>query len=415
MNANANQNDPKSSLFMKITSSLGPGLIIAATIFGAGSIIISSRAGTTVGYGYLWVLLVAAIFMVTFTRISASIGCYSKDSLLEQIEKNYSRKLSILCGISVCLICTGFQTGNNINTGIALNSLFPILSVKMWIIVSFIIVMVLIWKSASFYQLLERIMTILVLIMIICFASNVLFFISDIRVPELARGLFPSKVTNWQLIVSMSATTFSIAGASCQSYLVQGKNWGKPELAKAQKDASTGIIILIFITAVILITAATVLPANSKITSVPSIAALLKPIFGNFANTMFLTGFFAAAISTLIANAVIGATFLSDAFKLGKTFNDFWVKMFTSIIIAFGGVVGLLFGSNPIELTIMAQGATVLGGPFVAFIIFLLSNNKNVLGENTNKPFTNIICVLAILWLTFLSINQILLWIGIRI
>lgn len=68
---------------------------------------------------------------------------------------------------------------------------------------------------------------------------------------------------------------------------------------------------------------------------------------------------FAAVFSSVIANAVIGGTFLADSLKLGKTINDFWVKMFSSIIIALGACVGLIFGSNPIQLTIMAQGATI--------------------------------------------------------
>lgn len=410
-----NTESREGNIITRLMASLGPGFIIAATVFGAGSIITASKAGAAGGYSYLWVLVLAAFFMVSFTRIAATIGCSSERTMLEEIEINYSRILAILFAASCFLICIGFQSGNNINTGVALNALFPFMSIKAWIVISFFVIMALIWKSQSFYQLLEKIMTVLVIFMIICFVGNIFFFLPKIRAGEMISGFIPSKVEGWQLIVSMSATTFSIVGAACQSYLVQGKGWTINNLKKAKQDSSVGIIILNIITAILLITAATVLPRGAEITNVPSIAMLLKPLLGDFANIMFLFGFFAAVFSSVIANAVIGGTFLADALKLGKSINDFWVKMFSSIIIALGMCVGLVFGSNPMQLTIMAQGATVIGAPLIAVTLLLLGNNKKIVGENKNSKFTNVIGIAAIAWLTFLSVNQMLLWFGIKL
>lgn len=405
----------RKTVIQKITTSLGPGFIIAATVFGAGSIITASKAGVSGGYSYLWVLILSALFMVTFTRISATIGCINKSSIVDSIEEHYSKILAILFAISCFLICVGFQSGNNVNTGVALNALFPFLSIKAWIIISFILIMILIWTSNSFYQLLEKIMTILVLFMMICFIGNVFFFLPSIRGIEMVRGLVPNKINDLQLLVSLSATTFSVVGAACQCYFVQSKGWNINSLKKAKQDSSVGIIILNVITAILLITAASVLPKGSEITNVPSIAMLLKPFLGEFANIMFLFGFFAAVFSSVIANAVIGGTFLADALKLGKSINDFWVKVISSIIIALGMLVGLAFGSNPMQLTIMAQGATIVGAPLIAITLLLLGNNKKVLNGNKLSKATNIIGIFAVCWLTLLSINQILLWLGINL
>lgn len=407
--------DREGGWLRQLISSLGPGLIIAATVFGAGSIITASKAGASAGYSYLWVLALAAVFMITFTKIAAKIGCVGEKSMLGHIEDNYSRGMAVLFGLCCSLICTGFQAGNNINTGVALNALFPFMGIKVWIIVSFLIIMVLIWRSSSFYQLLEKIMTVMVLIMLVCFAGNIVFFFGRIHYGELALGFIPGKVSGWQIIVSMSATTFSIAGAACQSYLVQGKGWTMDNYDKAGRDSTAGIIILSCITAIILITAATILPKGAEITSVLSIAALLKPLLGEFANGLFLLGFFAAVFSSVIANAVIGGTFLADSLKLGKTINDFWVKMFSSIIIALGACVGLIFGSNPIQLTIMAQGATIIGAPLVTVMLMLLSSKESVLGKHKNSKVTTVIGWVAVLWVVFLSVNQILLWNGIAL
>ncbi len=403
------------SAFRNLAESYGPGLIVAATVFGAGSIIVASRAATTAGYSFLWAIFLAACFMVLFTRMAAKIGCIATKSMLDQIAALYGRPLSILFGVACFATCSGFQAGNNINTGLALNALFPFFSTNAWIIISFAGILFLYWSSNNFYQILEKVMMLLVLIMLLCFFGNVFFFLPQIRGAELLRAVLPSRVADWQLVVSLSATTFSIVGAASQSYFVQSKGWKTDYLAKANRDATVGIAILTGITCIILITAASVLPLGSKITNVPSIAALLKPLLGNFAHILFILGFFAAAFSSALANAVIGATFLADAMHLGKTIDDFWVKFLASVITAFGMSIGLIFGSNPIQLTIMAQGSTVIGAPLVAAVTLLLSNHPKVVGTKKNSGIVNVIASLAVLWLLFLSVNQILLWFGVRL
>ena len=280
----------KSGTFRNLAESYGPGLIVAATVFGAGSIIVASRAATTTGYAFLWAIFLAACFMVIFTRMAAKIGCSSAKSMLDQIASLYGRPLAVLFGIACFATCTGFQAGNNINTGLALNALLPFFSTNAWIAISFVGIMFLYWSSHNFYQILEKAMIMLVLIMLLCFFGNVFFFLPQIRGAELLRAVLPSRVANWQWIVSLSATTFSIVGAASQSYFVQSKGWKVDYLAKANRDATVGIAILTSITCIILITAATVLPIGSTITNVPSIAALLKPLLGNFANILFIVG-----------------------------------------------------------------------------------------------------------------------------
>ena len=134
--------------------------------------------------------------MVLFTRMAAKIGCSSGKSMLDQIASLYGRPLALLFGIACFATCTGFQAGNNINTGLALNALFPFLSTNAWILISFGGIMFLYWSSHNFYQLLEKAMMLLVLIMLLCFFGNVFFFLPQIRGSELLRSLLPNKITH---------------------------------------------------------------------------------------------------------------------------------------------------------------------------------------------------------------------------
>ena len=95
-----------------------------------------------------------------------------------------------------------------------------------------------------------------------------------------------------------------------------------------------------------------------------------------------------------------------------STLNDVSVKILTTLLLLFSTTLAVTMKKNPIEVLVIAQATTILGGPLVAIMLLILGNNKNVLGENTNKPVTNIIAVLAIAWIIYLSFNQLMSFIG---
>ncbi len=69
---------------------------------------------------------------------------------------------------------------------------------------------------------------------------------------------------------------------------------------------------------VIMITAATVLkPAGVEVNSAIDMAMQLEPLLGPLAKWMFLLGFWSAAFSSFIVNAMIGGTLLADGLGLG--------------------------------------------------------------------------------------------------
>ena len=63
--------------FVKIRAffkNIGPGFIIAATVLGPGSITVASRIGSEYGYAFLWVIVIATVFMITYTSMAARFG-----------------------------------------------------------------------------------------------------------------------------------------------------------------------------------------------------------------------------------------------------------------------------------------------------------------------------------------------------
>jgi len=243
--------------------------------------------------------------------------------------------------------------------------------------------------------------------MIIAFVGN-LFFI-DINGSDLFGGLIPSAPSDKALWIAVASTSFSVAGAAGQAYMVQGKNWKVADVKKALRDATLGILILSTLGAIIIITSAAILhPQGISIKNAVDMGLQLEPFLGSFGKWLFLIGLFATSLSSYVSNAALGGMFLCEALHLGKTINDRWVKVFASGILLLGTVIAIIFGSNPIQLIVFAQSMTIFGAPIVAVVLLFLANNKKVMGEYRNSPVLNIILGIATAWAIFISVNQLI-------
>lgn len=393
----------------KIFSSFGPGFIVAATVLGPGTITVASKAGVALEYSILWAVIVSAVFMLTFSRVAAKIGVNNSKSLLQIVGDQYGRFWSVLTGIIVFLICGGFQTGNNIGIGMAMESIFGG-SIALWAIVFYLLVVFVIWASKDFYAFLENIMIAMVVIMTIAFAVNV--FMAKPSIIEITKGIIPSKPKIWGLVIAMSATSFSLAGAAYQSYMVQGKKWTVKDFKTANKDSIVGTCVLCGLTMLIMITSAAVLaPKGVEINSAVDMAIQLEPLLGSFAKWIFLLGLFAASFSSFVSNATLGGLMLSDGLGKGSSVNSKLVKIFTTVLLTLSTLLAVFVGGNPIEALVVAQASTIFGGPIIGILLLLLGNNSNVLPkEYRNSKTTNIICVLGIIWTCYLSYNQIVVF-----
>lgn len=58
----------------RLIQSLGPGIIIAALVFGPTKITITTMLGAAYNYSLLWVVVIAIFFMAIFTTMAARIG-----------------------------------------------------------------------------------------------------------------------------------------------------------------------------------------------------------------------------------------------------------------------------------------------------------------------------------------------------
>jgi len=332
--------------------SIGPGLITAALVFGPSKITITSIMGARYGYALIWLIAGTIFFMVVFTTMAARVGIATSQSLLTTIGMKWGKAVKIAMGVGVFLVCASFQAGNSIGIGMVMIALIGL--------------------------------------MLIAFLTTL--FLSRPDVPSVVQGLAPSiPQGSMQLVIAFTASCFSIVGAVYQTYLVQERKRWQPGIRQTGREAIPGMIILGILSAVVLICSAAVLHSKGvTVSNATDMARALEPIFGNMASSLFLAGLFGASFSALIGNASLGGTLLGDALGYGSQLNSGKVRFIIGLIMFIGATVAVSFGKLPLELIILAQTVTIFIVPFIGIALFLVANDKTIMGPLKNNGFANI-------------------------
>lgn len=388
---------------LKWLKSLGPGIITAALVFGPSKLTITSKLGSLYGYSPLWIVVVAIFFMAVFTNMATRIGEATDKSLITIIRQKWGNWAAVAVGIGIFCVSTSFQAGNSIGVGIALGELYGT-SPMPWVIV-FTVVGIALLFFRTFYAVLEKTMIILIVMMLFSFVTT--FFLASPDYGKIATGFINPVIPEGSqgLLIAFMASCFSIVGALYQSYLIQERVRLNPALKNERNDSLTGIILLGVMSAIVIICAAAVLhPKGIEVKSATDMAKALEPIFGSQASTLFLIGLFGAAFSSLIGNASVGGTLLSDGLGYGSQFSSKTTRGLIAVVMAVGAIIAVAFGKLPLELIVFAQSVTIFVVPFIGIGLYLVANDEAIMGEKKNGMASKIIGAIGLLIIGGLAI-----------
>jgi len=206
------------------------------------------------------------------------------------------------------------------------------------------------------------------------------------------------------IIIAFMASCFSIVGAFYTSYLVQArKKTEKGDLKSSRHSSLTGIIVLGVLSAILMICAAAILqPLGIEVSTATDMSLALRPAFGEAASAVFLIGLFAAGFSSIIGNATIGGSLMSDALGFGNDFSSNKTKLLIAFVMVVGAIIAVSFGSAPLELIVFAQSITIFIVPVIGVAMFFIASNKAIMKQNRIGPFLRVsgfigLCVVIIL------------------
>jgi Mn2+/Fe2+ NRAMP family transporter len=165
------------------------------------------------------------------------------------------------------------------------------------------------------------------------------------------------------------------------------------------------MVILGIMSAVVMICAAAVLHVKGiPVNKASDMARALEPLFGHNASLLFLVGLFGASFSSLIGNATIGGSLLSDGFGYGSQLDSKVVKGLIALVMVIGAMVAVSYEKPPLELIIFAQSVTIFLVPFIGTAMYLLSNKRSLMGEYVNTVFIKYAGLAGLLLLFALAI-----------
>ncbi|GAB5403022.1 MAG: divalent metal cation transporter [Aureliella sp.] len=386
---------------MNLLRSIGPALIVAAVVLGPGSILTSSRVGATIGLGGLLAIAIAVVLMISMVILATRVGVVLKGSIGDELAARISRPVAVAVGLVLFAIVALFQSSNNVALvagvepllGTTLNT-----GARIYVIAGAnVLILICLYGVRSLYQVVERAMKVLIGLTAVAFLINFAFVFSQTQGSENT----PTENTGDILaLTGMIATTFSVAGAFYNAYLVREKGWKEADLRSSTFDAFVSISALGIITATILLTSYRVFYGRAdapELASVADVAKQLEPLFGPWARIIFAGGILGGALSSFLVNALIGGTVLSDCVGGGAKLEDRLPLHLTALALLVGAGVAaasLLNDGSTVGLITLAQALTVIGIPALAAALLFLGHVPEVRAALPTG-------VLAVCWLGF--------------
>jgi manganese transport protein len=401
--------------------SIGPALITACVVFGPGSLLISSNVGAKYGYELLWMLILTGILMGTYMTTAARIGVVGGVTPCTLVAQRLGRPAAAVVAINLCLICTTFQFSNNLAVVAAAEALMPKVPPIIILVALNGLIITFLFTAKHIYQLLEKMMKVMVGIILVSFVINLILAAPSLiailkgLIPGIPEGIsfgLPHRVEGkiedpLLLIASLLGTTFSIAAAFYQGNLVRERGWTIKDYSRGIGDSIAGVAVITSVSAVIMITTATVIPGQQA-ESIGVLAQALQPLLGATAYVIFCVGLFAVAMNPFLINAMIGGSILADGLGKPARLSDRSSRIFTVVVLLVGMVVAILAlrtGQKPVNLIIFGSALTVIGNPLMAATILWLANNKAIMGERRNNLIQNILGGIGFLAVVFMAVR----------
>ena len=165
---------------------IGPGLVVAATGVGAADLVATLIAGSRYGYVLLWTAVIGCVMKVVLVEGAGRFSLASGKTIFEGWS-SLGRWTHWYFGPYIVIWGFVYGAAAMAGTGLALYSLFPVLPVAWWGIVSGLIGAALVLLGR--YGLFEKVCSVLVLLMFVSMMGAAVLTVPNL--PDMAIGLVP--------------------------------------------------------------------------------------------------------------------------------------------------------------------------------------------------------------------------------
>ncbi|HEY5591053.1 MAG TPA: Nramp family divalent metal transporter [Paludibacter sp.] len=373
---------------------LGPGIITGSVDNDAGGITTYSIAGALYGYNLLWTMIPAFIVLVVVQEMNARMGIVSGKGLADLIRENAGVKVTFFIFIGLLIADIGNTTTEF--AGVAGSMQVFNISKYLSVPISAVLVWWLVVKGT--YKFSERVFLIFSAFLLVYVFSAIMGkpHWHDIGQAMIKPDIHYTK-EYLAIVIGIIGTTIAPWMQFYMQSAVIEKGLKITDYKYTLLDVIMGSVITVVVAFFIIIACASTLHVNGIVINEAKDAAMaLKPIAGDMASITFAFGLFIASIFSATILPVATAFYVCEAFGFEAGIDKKWKEapqfywLFTFIIII-GAAIILIPNAPLIVITLWSQVANGLLLPVVLLCMILLVNNKEVMGEYTNKRWQNII------------------------
>lgn len=386
---------------------MGPAWIISAVACGPATLASVSIAGAAFGYRLLWVVVLSAVFGATAQYLAARAGIIEGRGIIAATQDRLGNTWAWVLTIDAVL-------ATYLAAMILMNALAGVTSVitgvdSPWWGVGYAVLISLLMMQGG-YRWLEMVCKTMVGLVVTCFLITA--FLADIDAGQVVSGLipnFPGGLDSALMCAAIMGGAVHITIIGMHTYNTGAKGWTLEHLGLARQDTvlSMGVAFGLYSLAVFLVAAAVLHPNQIKVRLATDAALALGPLLGRGAMAIFLTGLWAATLSTILPTFLAAIYFIFDKmqWKVERTDPKFKILVIAGAAIA---SLGPFLKGGFFLLLPMMLALGLCGTPLILGIILYLLNKKEYVGERGNSLVLNILGAAAMIVTTILALRFLL-------
>jgi len=366
---------------------------------GTGSVTTMAKAGAEFGMTLFWALLLSCVFtyilMVAYGQMTLVSGNTALFNFKTRIKGGKILAIYIIITLIIGellalmgimgIVAELIQEGIRLVTG----SRAILVNTGLIILVLIVLLYFLLWFGR--YKFFEKILTIFVILMALCFI--LVFFMVRPSFSSIMGGMvpgIPDVPGALTIVAAMVGTTCSAAVFIVRSTVVVEKGWTIRNLKNEKRDAFSSAFMMLFLSGVIMAVAAGTLHIMGlKLDTTLEMISLFEPIGGRFAAFLLILGIVGAGLSTVFPIVLIAPWLIADYTGRPRNIKSpmFRILILGGLVFAFGSI--FLEQSPPI-LMVFSQAFQAAILPAVAIPVFFILNRKDIMQENRASGRMNI-------------------------
>ncbi len=396
---------------------LGPGLITGASDDDPSGIATYSQAGAGFGFATLWTAIITFPLMAAVQEMCARIGMVTQEGLTGTLKKKYHKSFLYIMALFSFPAIT-LNIGADIQgMGAVGNLLIPqipsfVFSILFTALLIFVIVKYPYTKLAA---ILKWLCLSLLLYIVVPFLvhANWMDVLKSTFIPTIHFNK-----TFFAILVAILGTTISPylffwqATMEAEDIAHNRKKIiiDKRILDNMKIDIDFGMLFSNLVMFFIILTTGVVLykAGIRQIDTVGQAAKALEPLTGKLTYLLFAVGVIGTGFLAIPVLAGSLSYILAETFNwkegLDKKFHEakgFYVTLIISLLV---GLSLEFLGISPIQALIYTAVLYGLTAPVMIAIIMHICNNKKVMGEFTNKKWSNILGTITLILMSVAAV-----------